>query len=339
MTAGNGHAAPQPGYELAPVEDFLTAIAAPEYLVDGLLEERSVAGIVAPPESGKSLLALELAVCVAMGFPFHGRAVRRGLVVYLAGEGQHGLAARLQALATRHPIANDTDIVPLRIARSATSLIDPLEYLKVQAAIDAEVERYQMPLSLLVIDTLSRFMGGDESKAQDMGAYLNAVDGLRAGAAAVTLHHPGHGDATRGRGSSSWRGALDTEYLLAKNTDNVVTVTCQKMKDGPKPAPFSFSIVQAPTRMTREDGTPVHSALLVPTDTVRMTKPQLKGKNQKTLLAHLSNQPAGAIWAENDFSSLGKDVGLNRWQLRDALLGLRQMGYLEMTVGGSRLRV
>lgn len=339
MSAGNGRVPAESVYELAPVEDFLTATTPPEYLVEGLLEERSVVGIVAPPESGKSLLALELAVCVAMGFPFHGRRVRRGLVVYLAGEGQHGLAARLQALSTRHAIANESDIVPLRIARTAISLIEPLEFLKVQAAIDAELERYQMPLALLVIDTLSRFMGGDESKAQDMGAYLNAIDALRAEGAAITLHHPGHHDATRGRGSSSWRGALDTEYLLAKNADNVVTVTCQKMKDGPKPAPFSFSIVQAQTRMTREDGTAVHSALLVPTDLVRAVKPQLKGKNQKTLLAHLSTQPEGSIWTETDLALLGKEVALNRWQLRDSVLGLRQLGYLEMTVGGSRLRV
>ena len=253
-------------YELVPVGHFLEPGKPPEYIVHGLFETQSAVGLVAPPESGKSLFMQEIAVCVSLGEPFHGRKCAQGLVVYLVGEGQHGLRARFQALETRYARLRE-DVPALVVSKAPASFLDLVAVQDVMASIERAKEQYKMPLRLLIIDTLARFIGeGDESKAQDMGRYLTAVDYLRGDAASVSLHHPGHGDGTRGRGSSSWRAALDAEYSLAKNENDVVTVTCQKMKDGDKPQPFSFSIVQAHTLMQREDGTPVSSALLVPTD-------------------------------------------------------------------------
>jgi hypothetical protein len=200
-----------------------------------------------------------------------------------------------------------------------------------------------LPLSLLIIDTLARFIApGDESKAQDMGAYLNAIDSLRGDAAAVSLHHPGHGDNTRGRGSSSWKAGLDAEFSIA-NSDNTITVTCQKMKDGAKPDPFSFRIEPAPTRMARADGSQIQSVILVPTDAqpvAAAARPEVKGKNQKRLLAELERlaKAGGAgVWTEGELRKIGQTQGMQRSSSRDAVLGLRQLGYLTMTVGGSRL--
>jgi AAA domain len=322
-------------YELLHLEHFLEARKAPEFVVHGLFETSSVVGVVAPPEAGKSLLMQEVAVCVALGVPFHGRKVKRGLVVYLVGEGQHGLFSRFQALGTRYDFAGD--VCPLVVAKSPTSLIDSMEMLRVQLAIQRKEELFKMPLSLLIIDTLARFIApGDESKAMDMGAYLTAIDTLRGEAAAVTLHHPGHGDGTRGRGSSSWKAGLDTEYSLA-NAAGVITVTCQKMKDGQKPEPFSFRIESAATKMKREDGSDVTSVLLHSTDYMPVKKP-VTGKAQKTLLAAIEAITDGPqVWNEEELRKIGRDAGLHRNSARDAVLGLKQMGYFELTIGGSRL--
>src|SRR5208282_3696028 len=85
-------------YELTPIEELLKVGDPPEFIVEGLFETHSVVGLIGAPEAGKSLLMLEMGLCVALAQPFHGRKCKRGLVVYLAGEGQHGLRARLQAL-------------------------------------------------------------------------------------------------------------------------------------------------------------------------------------------------------------------------------------------------
>jgi hypothetical protein len=230
------------------------------------------------------------------------------------------------------------DVAALVISKAPASFLDLEEVERVRVAIAKAIDHYKMPLRLLIIDTLARFIGsGDESKAQDMGSYLWAVDYLRGEASSVSLHHPGH-DGTRGRGSSSWRAALDAEYSLAKNENDVVTVTCQKMKDGEKPAPFSFAIVQAQTLMQRDDGSPVTSALLVPTD-VQTSKRPAKGPRQKQLLLALEALPQGTIWTETELRKIGISIGLSKSSAISAVFGLRELGCFEPTIGGVRLKV
>jgi AAA domain len=334
----NGHDAPKEReYVLLDFENFLKAVEPPQFIVEGLFEEHSVVGVVGPPESGKSLLLQEMALCVALGVPFHGRRTKRGLVVYLVGEGQHGLRRRFQALETRYKDQLDGEIVPFRTAEVATSLIDPLEVARVQMAIAKHEASLEMQLTLLIVDTLARFISpGDESKAMDMGSYLAAIDTLRGGAAAVSLHHPGHGESVRARGSSSFKAGLDTEFSVACE-NQIVTVTCQKMKDGAKPEPFSFKIEPATTRMATEDGAPVMSVLLTPTDP-QVAKPPLRGKNQRLLLTKLENEPKEpGVWTEGELRELAKSTGMDRFRAREAVFGLRQLGYLVQTIGGSRL--
>lgn len=90
------------GYVLVPAAEFLTVHTPPEYVIHGLIERGTSVGVVGPPESGKSLLMAHLLACVATGQPFHGRAARLGLAVWLCGEGQHGIARRLQALEAHY---------------------------------------------------------------------------------------------------------------------------------------------------------------------------------------------------------------------------------------------
>jgi 5S rRNA maturation endonuclease (ribonuclease M5) len=322
-------------YQLVPARDLLTACAPPEYVIAGLLEQNIAAGIVGPPESGKSLVAINMAACVATGKDFHGRAVQQGLVVYLAGEGQNGIRRRLQAIEHRYRLGLAD--APLFVSKAPASFLDPVEVLRVQEAINSAVNAFQQPLALLIVDTVIRYLApGDDNKAQDMAAYLAAVDALRGEATAISCHHPGHGDATRARGSSNWRAGLDAEFSIA-NSGDVVTVTCQKMKDGDRPAPFSFRIEQAPTLAAREDGSPVMSVVIAPTDVVIARKPT--GKNQKNLLAELERRYATgeSVWTEKDLRLIAKALGMGKSSTITTIIGLRQLGFLTDTIGGCRL--
>ncbi|WP_439560713.1 AAA family ATPase [Roseinatronobacter sp.] len=49
------------------------------------------------PSSGKSFLAVGIALSVATGTPFHGRDTKQGAVFFIAGEGRNGLARRFAA--------------------------------------------------------------------------------------------------------------------------------------------------------------------------------------------------------------------------------------------------
>jgi AAA domain len=340
-TKGNGFDPPRESQEalaLKPFLEYLQPGPVPEFIVDGLLEARSVVGLVAPPEAGKSLLMQEISLCVALGVPFHGRKTSRGSVLYLVGEGQHGLRARFQALSSRYGEQLDGELVPFECSTSAVPLTDPSEQLKIQESIRGLNEEYELPVKLIVVDTLSRFIAPlDESKASDMGLYLTAIENIRGDATVVSLHHPGHGDATRGRGSSSWKAGLDAEYSIAKAEDTI-TISCQKMKDGVKPEPFSFRIISAPTSLTRPDGTPVTSALLQSTHYQPARKP-LTGTAKRKLLAALEAITTGpGVWQEGEIREIGRRAGLHRNSARDAAVSLHELGYLIRTIGGSRLR-
>lgn len=337
IAKSNGTAIAASPYELIHASQLLGAQTPPEYIVAGLLESNVAVGFVGPPESGKSLLAINISACVATGSDFHGRPTKKGLVVYLAGEGHFGIGRRLQAIEQRYGYGLAR--ASLVVAKSRTALIDPVEVIRVQSAIKQAEEEFEAHLQLLVIDTLSRFIApGDESKAQDMGAYLDAIDFLRGEATSITLHHPGHGEATRGRGSSNWRGGLDAEFSIASASDTV-TLTTQKMKDGERPLPISFRIEQAPTMTTKADGYAVTSVVLAPTDAAPVQS-RPTGKNQKLLLAELEKRATAApssIWTEKELREVGRQVGMHKNSARDAVLGLRSLGYLVETIGGSRL--
>lgn len=58
-----------------------------DFLVDGWLTEGERSVIGGPSKSGKSFLAIHLAMCVARGQDFFNWPVKRGGVIYQAGEG------------------------------------------------------------------------------------------------------------------------------------------------------------------------------------------------------------------------------------------------------------
>lgn len=90
--------------------------------------------------------------------------------------------------------------------------------------------------SLFIIDTLARnFGGGDENSVQDMGRFVAVVDRLLVrfpGCAVMVVHHTGHNDKGRGRGSSALPAAADTIIgLSAGDEGRNITVACKKQKD------------------------------------------------------------------------------------------------------------
>ena len=90
----------------------------------------------------------------------------------------------------------------------------------------------QAPI-LVIVDTLARCLGGgDENSARDMGAAITSLDHVRHafGCAVLVLHHTGHSNEHRERGSSALRAAADTLIIGAK-TDDVMTLRCEKQRN------------------------------------------------------------------------------------------------------------
>ena len=101
----------------------------PEWLIDGVLERACLTGLIGSAGCGKSFLAIDMACSIASGKSFHDRAVSAGKVLYIAGEGQRGITARIEAWCK----ANDVDVntLDLHISTQPIPMHNDIEVLNV----------------------------------------------------------------------------------------------------------------------------------------------------------------------------------------------------------------
>ncbi len=196
----------------------------PRWLVDGLVIEDTLAAIVGAPASYKSFLALDLALSVATGQPWTGRAVQQAPVVYVTAEGGTGIGRRIQAWERFHQVSTPACyFLPHAVAF--------LEDVEVEALIEAIRTLPETP-KVIVVDTVARcLVGGEENSAKDMGLFVANADRLRqeTGALIVMVHHTGK--AGKGmRGSSALPAALDT-IIAVQRTGDAISVRSEKQKD------------------------------------------------------------------------------------------------------------
>ena len=214
----------------------------PEFLIDGLIETDTLGLMFGDPGCGKSFLAVDIGLSVATGTPFHGRDVKAGPVFMIAGEGHNGLARRFAAWSAAKGISLAD--APLFKSNRAAQFLDAESAAVVAGAVEGLAGQHGRP-ALIIIDTLARnFGGGDENSTSDMGAFIAAVDDLKArfcGCAVLIVHHSGHADKTRARGAMALKGALDCEYRVEKTEASICLVNT-KMKDAEPPRDLHFTL-------------------------------------------------------------------------------------------------
>ena len=270
---------PQDGYLVA-ADDFCRDPAPIRWLIKRHLQRDALIMIHGPSGGGKTFVVLDMVLSMASGkAEWCGFKVAPGPVVYLAGEGHHGLRARLAAWKQHH----GAGALDMWLSKAGEDLNTPGGYLRVRDAMMA----LPRPPAAIVVDTLHRFLSGDENSAQDAKTMLDACSGLMAefGCSVVLVHHTGVSDEAqhRARGSSAWRGALDIEISIVPGKDGApLEVIQRKSKDAELAEPIYMKITPVPLPWQDEDGEPVTSAIVVQVDAP-------EGKQEST-----STVPAGA---------------------------------------------
>lgn len=230
QSTGHLHAPAQPGVQVAAhaVESALPAVAprprsrlhgqvlepgafrgepapAAPYVLDGLVRAGDLVALVSAAKAGKSLLVLDrVLAAVAAGWR----------VVYFDAEnGFRDVHARVHALG--HGTA---DLSLLTYVSFPSLTLDEqagaFELCNFVGELSADGPR---PVDLVVLDTASRFLSGDENDAAPwLAMYRLALQPLkRAGVAVLRLDHLGK-DVTRGaRGSSAKSSDVDAVFELA----------------------------------------------------------------------------------------------------------------------------
>lgn len=253
-------------YKFKSVKDFCDR-PNPHWLVRNVIPDADLTLLVGAPASGKTFIALDMAMAIARGVPWRDRSVKQGRVAYVAAEGAHGFSLRMRAYLHQHNV--DPDTIPLSILDAAPNFTSQPEVLDLCKAIKA-----QGSTSIVFVDTLAQVTpGADENSGKDMGKALALCKGIRKAthAAVVLIHHLGK-DASRGaRGWSGLLGAADAEISIERfdSGDRIATVT--KLKDGQDGVEFGFRLDNVVVGLD-EEGEEITSCIVQHSDAAPRSK-------------------------------------------------------------------
>ncbi len=210
-------------------------------LVRGLIGAKSLVLIWGPPKSGKSFVALDLALHIAAGHPWCGREVRAGTVVYIAAQGGRSIQHRLAA--ARRGFGDEE--IPLAAVPRAVSLLDDRELSMLETTL-RDIEQQRGHIAAIFVDSLSRTAtGADENASGDMTKYIDVLDRLRETfeATVVVIHESGKNEWRGVRGHSVLVAAVDTGIRVSDQE-----IVFELQRDRPAGDRFMFDLGPLRTR-------------------------------------------------------------------------------------------
>jgi len=260
---------------LIPADDFCAQPSPISWLVKRWIQSQALVMVHGPSGGGKTFVVLDWCLRMASGTEdWAGHKVRQGNVVYLAGEGHHGLRGRVAAWKHHHKAGK----LAMWLSKDGCDLNTPTGYLKVVEQVRMLKDRP----SVIVVDTLHRFLSGDENSAQDAKTMLDACNALMQefNCSVILVHHTGVAEEAqhRARGSSAWRGALDIEISIVPGKEGVpMQIVQRKSKDAELAETIHVELQQVAIPGWRdEDNQQVTSAVIVQAEAPTAPKKESK---------------------------------------------------------------
>jgi hypothetical protein len=235
--------------------DDLDTAPARDYLLKGIISPAEISLWVGPPKCGKSFLLLYIAYMLSLGQSVFGRRVNACSVLYVAAEGEGGIANRIRALRDRHGTSTAFHFIA-----------QPADLLHEEGHLDDLVAAARgCGAQLIVLDTLSRLMaGGDENSPLDMGTFIVNVTKLRhaTGAHVAIVHHGTKASSgSIPRGHSSLTGADDAQIGVVKLPDGTRAATVIHAKDDADGDRHGFKLERVALG-TDPDGDPITTLIV-----------------------------------------------------------------------------
>jgi len=197
-----------------------------EWLVDELIPAKTVTLLSGDGGTGKSLVALQLAVAIATGRPWIGHQVEPGRVLYASAEDDtdelhrrlvdiaRGLDIGLDDLGnlTLVALAGEDAVMAAPEGRTGVMRATPLF-----AALEKQIDDRRP--ALVVLDTLADLFAGNENDRAQARQFVGMLRGLalRYGTTMLLLSHPslsGLSNGTGTSGSTGWNNSVRSRLYL-----------------------------------------------------------------------------------------------------------------------------
>lgn len=298
---------------LSTINDILARKSEHDWLIRGWIERHQTVVLFGQSQSYKSLLAIDLACCIATGQPWRGQDVKQGAVLYVVGEGAgSGLTRRFKAWE----IVNQTPLIdtPILVQESATVLPDDAERLIAES--QSILLSKGWTLELVILDTLNRTMAGDERDSGDFSKYQRALDRVKQkfDCAALYIHHTGHADKSRERGVSEIGCNADVRMAMEIIGEKTRRLHAPKVKDADTPSEMIFTLASVEISPGSTEGQPVTSVVLRQLSAVGQEQPiSTQQRRMLKLLADLYQHHREALANTGHNPDMAR-VGEDEWK-------------------------
>lgn len=204
-------------------EDQYLNVKPPKFLIDGFLVQKSIAMLGGPVAQRKSIIALNIAHALCTGEPLFGYfdvSERPARTVYLCPEvGAASFVKRIKQIGLGAFVGKTLFVQTM--SEEATALDELNE---------------ELSGAVVIVDTITRFIEGDENKSEDMRKFAQKVFRLvNAGATVVLLHHSKKGSAGTLddglRGSSELAAFVDSGWVTELDDTKKPYESLSKMRN------------------------------------------------------------------------------------------------------------
>lgn len=196
-----------------------------EVLIEGVMRRGDKMCVAGPSKSYKSFSLIQLAIATACGGKWFGWKCKQGRVLYINCE-LRGESFRKRVWevahnmdASRQDIAENFDVWNMR------GRTQPLETSKDHIIEQANKRGYDM----IVLDPIYKLFAGDENSAEEVSAFMLAMDELamRLHASIVYCHHHSKG----AKGGVSAQDRFSGSGVFARDCDELIDISPLDLKD------------------------------------------------------------------------------------------------------------
>jgi hypothetical protein len=268
--------------------EFVAGFVPPDYLVVGWLQRRFVYSITAATGDGKTAIALLVTLLVSQAIKLGKLEVKRGRVLYFAGENPDDVRMRWMATTQQLGLTPE-DIDNVHFVPGVFKFTEIHERIRQEMA--------TQELALVVVDTSAAYFETDDEnnnvQALAHAKRLRELSRLPGGPTVLICCHPTkNAENLVPRGGGAFLAEVDGN-LTCKRNDLAVELYWTGKFRGPDFAPMSFQLkLVTHERLKDNDGNLIQTVIALPLSDEGLREINLKNrKDQDDVLLSIGEAP------------------------------------------------
>lgn len=268
---------------IVPSAEFVAGYVAPQYLIEGIVQQRRIYSLTGKTGDGKTALQLYVAYLLAAGLALGKREVEQCRVLYLAGENPDDVRARWIAMSDA--LCFDADEIDVHFVEGVFSVSGLLSRVADEATAIGG-------FGAVIVDTSAAYFEGDEENDNvQLGNHARLLRKLTelSGTPAVLVgcHPTKSGETLFPRGGGAFLAEVDGNLTCKKLSDEIIELHWAGKYRGASFEPVLFEITHVTSERVKDaKGRMIPSVMVKITDNATLDdlQEQTAGDEDQVLL-------------------------------------------------------